>query len=124
MTESRGFTQMFDWLAFMLPNVKVEEVVKIIGGDWLPSETGFRGYPTAHLMTEGKNGVGKLGTGAPRNPKEVHVDLSAGIVSQCDAPGRITFRALQIQGAVPPFAFTASCVTAGTHGSPRAVMKF
>ena len=35
-------------------------------------------------MTQGKTGVGKLGTGAPRNPKEVHVDLSAGIVSQWD----------------------------------------
>jgi phage replication initiation protein len=35
-------------------------------------------------MTQGKTGVAKLGTGAPRNPKEVHVDLSAGIVSQWD----------------------------------------
>jgi phage replication initiation protein len=59
-------------------------VITLIGGDWFQSETGFRGYPVAQLMTEGKTGVGKLGTGAPRNPKEVHVDLSAGIVSQWD----------------------------------------
>ena len=45
---------------------------------------GFRGYPVAQLMTQGKTGVGKRGTGAPRNPKEVQVDLSAGIVSQWD----------------------------------------
>lgn len=84
MTVSGGFTQTIDWLAFTLPNVRVEEVVKTIGGDWFKSETGFRGYPVAHLMTHGKTGVGKLGTGAPRNPKEVHVDLSAGIVSEWD----------------------------------------
>jgi phage replication initiation protein len=59
-------------------------VITLIGGDWFQSETGFRGYPVAQLMTQGKTGVGKLGTGAPRNPKEVHVDLSAGIVSQWD----------------------------------------
>ena len=44
----------------------------------------FAGIPSRRLMTQGKTGVGKLGTGAPRNPKEVHVDLSAGIVSQWD----------------------------------------
>ncbi|MBL8043473.1 MAG: replication initiation factor domain-containing protein [Nitrospira sp.] len=84
MTGSGGFTQTIDWLAFTLPKAEVAEVTKLIGGDWFQSETGFRGYPVAQLMTEGKTGVGKLGTGAPRNPKEVHVDLSAGIVSQWD----------------------------------------
>jgi DNA relaxase NicK len=84
MTLSGGFTQTIDWLAFTLPNIAVEEIIKMIDGDWFQSETGFRGYPVAQLMTQGKTGVGKLGTGAPRNPKEVHVDLSAGIVSQWD----------------------------------------
>lgn len=84
MTGSGGFTQTIDWLAFTLPNAAVDEVIKIVGGDWFQSETGFRGYPVAQLMTQGKTGVGKLGTGAPRNPKEVHVDLSAGIVSLWD----------------------------------------
>ena len=84
MTVSGGFTQTIDWLAFTLPKAEVADVITLIGGDWFQSETGFRGYPVAQLMTEGKTGVGKLGTGAPRNPKEVHVDLSAGIVSQWD----------------------------------------
>jgi DNA relaxase NicK len=84
MSVSGGFTQTLDWLAFTLPSASADEVIKTIGGDWFKSETGFRGYPTAQLMTHGKTGVGKLGTGAPRNPKEVHVDLSAGIVSQWD----------------------------------------
>ena len=84
MTGSGGFTQTIDWLAFTLPKAEVADVTKLIGGDWFQSETGFRGYPVAQLMTQGKTGVGKLGTGAPRSPKEVHVDLSAGIVSQWD----------------------------------------
>jgi phage replication initiation protein len=84
MTGSGGFTQTIDWLAFTLPKAEVADVITLIGGDWFQSETGFRGYPVAQLMTQGKTGVGKLGTGAPRNPKEVHVDLSAGIVSQWD----------------------------------------
>ena len=84
MNGSGGFTQTIDWLAFTLPKAEVTDVITLIGGDWFQSETGFRGYPVAQLMTEGKSGVGKLGTGAPRNPKEVHVDLSAGIVSQWD----------------------------------------
>ena len=84
MTVSGGFTQTIDWLAFTLPKAEVADVIKLIGGDWFQSESGFRGYPVAQLMTQGKTGVGKLGTGAPRNPKEVHVDLSAGIVSQWD----------------------------------------
>ncbi len=84
MTASGGFTQTIDWLAFTLPKAEVDEVIKTIGGDWFQSETGFRGYPVARLMTQGKTGVAKLGTGAPRSPKEVHVDLSAGIVSQWD----------------------------------------
>jgi phage replication initiation protein len=84
MTGSGGFTQTIDWLAFTLPKAEVADVTTLIGGDWFQSETGFRGYPVAQLMTQGKTGVGKLGTGAPRSPKEVHVDLSAGIVSQWD----------------------------------------
>jgi hypothetical protein len=70
MTGSGGFTQTIDWLAFTLPKADVDEVIKTIGGDWFQSETGFRGYPVARLMTQGKTGVAKLGTGAPRNPKK------------------------------------------------------
>jgi DNA relaxase NicK len=84
MSQSHGFTQTIDWLSFTLPEMAVEELTKRIGGDWFDSEKGFRGYPSAKLMTQGKGGVGKLGTGAPRRPREVHVDLSGGIVSQWD----------------------------------------
>ncbi|MEO7859991.1 MAG: replication initiation factor domain-containing protein, partial [Nitrospirales bacterium] len=56
----------------------------MIDGEWFETTTGFRGYPIGWLTSQGRQGVGKLGTGTPRNPKEVHVDLSAGIVSTWD----------------------------------------
>ncbi|MBX3234803.1 MAG: replication initiation factor domain-containing protein [Nitrospiraceae bacterium] len=82
MSESQGFTQSIDWLSFTVPDMALDEVLIKLGGDWIDSEKGFRGYPVAKLMTQGKGGVGKLGTGAHRNVCEVHVDLSGGIVSQ------------------------------------------
>ncbi len=77
----QGFTQTIDWLAFTVPDASIEEVCKVVGGEWFESETGFRGYPICWMSVQGKQGVGKIGTGAPRRLREVHVDLSAGIVS-------------------------------------------
>jgi len=82
--DDRIFTALIDWLAFTVPQATVEELGPLIGGDWFETTTGFRGYPTCWLTNHGRHGVGKLGTGAPRNVKEVHVDLSAGIVSTWD----------------------------------------
>ena len=75
------FTLTIDWLAFTVPTSDVAEVKKVLGGDWVLSEGGFRGYPKCWISADGVQGVGKMGTGAMRSPKEVHVDLSAGIVS-------------------------------------------
>ena len=74
------FTVILDWLAFTVPQATVDEIREVLGGEWFEASTGFRGYPTCWMTNPGRHGVGKLGTGAPRNPKEVHVDLSAGIV--------------------------------------------
>lgn len=52
-----GFTQTIDWLAFTGPNAAVDDVIRLIGGDWFDSETGFRGYPVSRLTTQGRNGV-------------------------------------------------------------------
>jgi len=75
------FTQTIDWLAFTVPNATVEAIQQLVGGDWITVDDGFRGYPMQWIMKQGRQGVGKLGTGAHRNGKEVHVDLSGGIVS-------------------------------------------
>jgi DNA relaxase NicK len=82
--DDRIFTETIDWLAFTVPQATVDEMSPVVGGEWFETTTGFRGYPTCWLTNQGRHGVGKLGTGAHRNPKEVHVDLSAGIVSTWD----------------------------------------
>jgi phage replication initiation protein len=79
--DERIFTETLDWLAFTVPRATVDEMGPVIGGEWFETTTGFRGYPTCWLTNQGHHGVGKLGTNAHRDPKEVHVNLSAGIVS-------------------------------------------
>jgi len=78
---SSPFTLTIDWLAFTLPSGSARDTMQMLGGDWTKSETGFRGYPASWITSSTGRGVGKLGTGAPRAPLEVHVDLSAGIVA-------------------------------------------
>ena len=80
------FTSTLDWFAFTVPQTTVDEIGRVVGGEWFETTTGFRGYPTCWLTNPGRHGVGKLGTGVPRNAKEVHVDLSEGIVSTWDEP--------------------------------------
>jgi DNA relaxase NicK len=78
---SSPFSLIIDWLSFTIPNVTVKETMAILEGEWSKSQAGFRGYPLSWITVASDRGVGKLGTGAPRFPLEVHVDLSAGIVS-------------------------------------------
>src|SRR5512134_1218160 len=78
------FTQTIDWLAFTIPHGTVEDTTQTVGGDWIQVEHGFRGYPICWVTRYGRQGVGKLGTGAHRNGNEIHVDLSGGIVSTWD----------------------------------------
>ena len=81
---SSPFTLTIDWLAFTLPSGSVQDTMQMIEGTWTKSEVGFRGYPDSWITAGVGRGVGKLGTGASRAPREVHVDLSGGIV----APGQ------------------------------------
>ena len=78
---SSPFTLTIDWLAFTLPAGSAQNTMQMLGGDWTKSNTGFRGYPASWITASASRGVGKLGTGAPRAPLEVHVDLSGGIVA-------------------------------------------
>lgn len=78
---SSPFTLTIDWLAFTVPTGSARETMEIIGGDWTKANTGFRGYPLSWITAGAGRGIGKLGTGATRDPLEVHVDLSGGIVA-------------------------------------------
>jgi phage replication initiation protein len=75
------FTLTIDWLAFTLPVRVPHDTMLLLGGDWTKSEHGFRGYPSSWMTAGANRGIGKLGIGAPRAPREMHVDLSAGIVA-------------------------------------------
>ncbi|MFO0733720.1 MAG: hypothetical protein U0361_22735 [Nitrospiraceae bacterium] len=61
MSESQGFTQSIDWLSFTVPDMALDEVLIKLGGDWIDSEKGFRGYPVAKLMTQGKGASANSG---------------------------------------------------------------
>ena len=78
---SSPFSLTIDWLSFTLPSATVKETMTVLEGDWIKDKGGFRGYPQCWMTVASDRGVGKLGTGARRAPLEVHVDLSAGIVS-------------------------------------------
>ncbi len=75
------FTLTVDWLAFTVLASNPQETMKVLGGDWSRAKGGFRGYPLSWIRSDGAQGVGKLGTNAPRRPNEIHVDLSGGLVS-------------------------------------------
>ena len=76
-----GYTLTLDWLAFTVPSTTTDEIQEVIGNEWTTIEYGFRGYPKCWITSNGAEGVGKLGAGAPRRPNEFHADLSAGIVA-------------------------------------------
>lgn len=78
---SSPFTLTIDWLAFTLPIGSAQDTMLILGGEWTKSEVGFRGYPRSWITAGVGRGIGKLGTGALRAAREVHVDLSGGIVA-------------------------------------------
>jgi phage replication initiation protein len=76
------FTLTIDWLAFTIPTASARETMDILEGDWTKVKGGFRGYRFVWITTSTGRGIGKLGTGVDRNPGEVHVDLSGGLVAQ------------------------------------------
>ena len=76
------FTLTIDWLSFTLPTASARETMDLLEGDWTKVKGGFRGYRFVWITTSTGRGIGKLGTGVDRNPGEVHVDLSGGLVAQ------------------------------------------
>lgn len=77
-----AFTLTIDWLAFTLPDSSPTDSASILDSDWTQMKGGFQGYPRQWIWTGSAGGLGKLGTGAPRQPREVHIDLSGGIVAR------------------------------------------
>ena len=69
------------WLRFTVPNATADEVMKLVGGEWIRDDKGFQGYARAWIRRGETGGFGRLGTGAKRAPTEVHVDLSQELLS-------------------------------------------
>jgi len=78
---NQAFTLTIDWRVFTLPEASAHDVMRVVGREWTKGTAGFRGYPVSWILVDSSRGVGLLGTGSPRRLREVHVDLSAGIVS-------------------------------------------
>jgi phage replication initiation protein len=76
-----SWTCLLGWLRFTVPNGTAEEAMTLVDGDWVPDEKGFLGYSRSWICRGHEGGLGRLGTGAKRAPKEVHVDLSQELIS-------------------------------------------
>jgi len=101
------FTLTMDWLAFTLPDVSAQEVMRQIGGEWTKGKAGFRGYPLSWILTDTSRGVGMLGTGArvnlekcmPISPPALSLH---GIAAECGTSfsGSSTMRAISHESTV------------------------
>jgi hypothetical protein len=76
-----SWTCSLGWLRFTVPNATVDEVMTLVGGDWIADEKGFRGYALGWICRGHAGGLGRIGTGSKRAPQEVHVDLSQELIS-------------------------------------------
>lgn len=76
-----GFSSSVDYLGFTVRGVALKDVTDQLGGTFSKLDKGFRGYPIGYLGTSDSGGTGMIGTGAPRNLREIHVDLPGGFLS-------------------------------------------
>lgn len=76
-----AWTLSISWLRFTVPQATVHEVLTLVGGEWIQDQKGFLGYAQGWICRGPAGGLGRIGTGATRNPREVHVDLSQELIS-------------------------------------------
>jgi hypothetical protein len=76
-----SWTCSLGWLRFTVPDANTEEVMKLVGGDWIADEKGFRGYALGWICRGTSGGLGRIAAGSKLRPKEVHVDLSQELIS-------------------------------------------
>lgn len=76
-----GFCLGIDYLRFTVKGVPLDEVFQQLGGEFVKSEKGFQGYPVSYIGSGDTGGTAMVGTGAPRNPKEIHANVPGGFLS-------------------------------------------
>lgn len=79
-----GFSVGVDYLGFTVRNVPLDELATRLGTPFSEGKGGFRGYPKSFIATGDQGGTAILGTGAPRNPGEIHADVSGGFLGGWD----------------------------------------
>ncbi len=75
-----AWTCLIGWFRFTVPNATADDIINLIGGDWIKDQKGFQGYTQSWLSRGNAGGLGRIGTGAKRAPREVHVDLSQELI--------------------------------------------
>ncbi len=76
-----SWTCCLGWFRFTVPDAHAHDVMTLVGGDWIADDKGFQGYSHGWICRGTTGGLGRIGTGAKRAPREVHVDLSQEIIS-------------------------------------------
>lgn len=71
-----SFFVSISWLRFTVPASTIDEILSIIGGEWMKAKKGFQGYTEAWFSTGPCGGLGRIGAKPSWNKEEVHVDLS------------------------------------------------
>lgn len=77
-----GWTFGIGWFRFTVPTATVEEIKTLLGGDWIQDQKGFQGYLQGWICRGNAGGLGRVGTGSRRAPREVHVDLSQELIRE------------------------------------------
>jgi hypothetical protein len=76
-----GWLISMGWVRFTVPSSTVDDIIGLIGGDWMRDKKGFEGYMEGWVSRGPFGGLGRIGTKASWNPHEVHVSLSQELIS-------------------------------------------
>jgi len=56
------WTCVIGWFRFTVPDATVDELIALIGGEWIKDQKGFQGYTQAWLSRGHTGGLGRIGT--------------------------------------------------------------
>ena len=75
------WTCVLGWFRFTVPDSTSDEVIARVGGEWIKDKKGFLGYRQGWLSRGNTGGLGRIGTAATWAPREVHVELLIGPIT-------------------------------------------
>lgn len=57
-----GWTCLIGWFRFTVPNATADEIIRLIGGDWIQDQKDFHGYTQSWLSRGNAGGLGRIGS--------------------------------------------------------------